>query len=131
MTDILRQGVPRACHTVKPHDEPHLQQICDGLLAAANERLVREYPFVRWASRMTKPDWSVEDLRLWVELKYVRKSSDIRAITEAIAADITKYGDSGRRTLFIVYDPAAHVVEREDFTIQIEKHGGNLVRFIG
>lgn len=59
----------------------------------------REFPFLRWGSTATKPDWSAEEFCLWVELKYVREKSDIPPITEAIAADITNYGDNERRVL--------------------------------
>jgi hypothetical protein len=54
---------------------------------------------------MTKPDWSDESAAVWIELKYIRRSSDVRKATEEIAADITKYGDNERRTLFAIYDP--------------------------
>ncbi len=126
---ILEAGLPRACKSQKPKDEPRLQEICDGILAGSGEDLVREFPFVRWSSSMTKPDWSDEATKVWVELKYVRKKGDIKVITEDIAADITKYGDNGRRTLFVVYDPqhlipddrgfAAPAAERKDMMMRI------------
>ena len=90
VTELLQGGLPTACKSHKPENEPHLQQICDGILNAHNGTLVREFPFVRWGSSLTKPDWSVEELRFSVELKYVRKKEDIRKIGAAIAEDITK-----------------------------------------
>jgi hypothetical protein len=84
---------------------------------------------MRWGPVSTKPDWSSEELRLWVELKYVRRKADIRPISEDIAADITKYGDNRRRVLFVVYDPkhlvadekqfAAPVAARDDMYLQV------------
>jgi len=64
---------------------------------------------------MTKPDWSDERANVWVELKYVRKKTDIKSISEDIAADITKYGDNGRRTLFVVYDPQHLISDDQQF----------------
>ena len=125
---ILDRGLPAACASQRPENELRLQEICDGLLRAADESLVREYPFLRWASRMAKPDWSAPPLL--VELKYVRTSSDIRKISEEIAADITKYGDSDRRTLFVVYDPNHHIIDEQNFSIDIQRHEGNLVKII-
>ncbi len=126
---LLRAGVPVACKTHKPKDEPHLQEICDGILRGQDGDLLREFPFMRWGPVSTKPDWSSEELRLWVELKYVRQKSDIRTISEDIAADITKYGDNRRRVLFVVYDPkhlvtdekgfAAPVVARDDMYLHV------------
>lgn len=128
--DMLQKGLPRACKSNKPKDEKHLQEICDGILKSNDGELEREYPFMPWASVLTKPDWSVEELCLWVELKYVRKAKDIHAITEAIAADITKYGDNGRRVLFAVYDPSHLVVDENKFSRDISARETMFVRFI-
>jgi hypothetical protein len=127
---LLQEALPRACKTHAPKDEPHLQEICDAILAADDEVLVREFPFLRWSSGLTKPDWSAEQLGMWIELKYIRKKADIRPISEAIAADITKYGDNSRRTLFVVYDPKHLVVDERSFAAEIMAHEGMRVAFI-
>jgi Queuosine biosynthesis protein QueC len=112
---ILTKGVPTICQKRKPDDEPEFQQICDGLLKGSDAKLVREFPFMRWSSTLTKPDWSHEPLRVWVEAKYIRKKRDIHQISEAISSDITKYGDSERRTLFVIYDPHHLVLDDRQF----------------
>ena len=58
IAQLLKAGVPKACMTHKPKDEPHLQQICDGILQGRYDDLTREFPFMRWSSSFTKPDWS-------------------------------------------------------------------------
>ena len=75
VAEILQRGLPTICQKQKPKKEPQLQEICDGLLKAANINLSREYPFMRWAWGTTKPDWSSEPHQLWLELKYVRKTA--------------------------------------------------------
>lgn len=127
--NLLAAGLPKACRTRKPVDEPHLQEICDGILAAHDMDLVREFPFMRWSSSMTKPDWSVEAFSLWIELKYVRKKADIRPITAAVAEDITKYGDNKRRVLYVVYDPL-HLVDQQQFAEPIIRRPEMMVRFV-
>ncbi len=129
IVDILRAGLPAMCKTEKPATEPRLQELCDGLLKAAGERLTREFPFMEWGSSKTKPDWSDERLALWVELKYVREKKDVGPIAGAIAEDITRYGDVGRRVLFVVYDPQ-HLLDEEAFAEPIEKHRDMFVRFV-
>ena len=129
IVEHLRLGVPRACQSEKPKNEPHLQEICDGILQAQRDDLQREFPFLKWSASATKPDWSAEELGLWVELKYVRKKPGTRQITEDIAADITKYGDNERHVLFVVYDPDHLVVDEQQFSKQITEHG-MLVNFI-
>jgi hypothetical protein len=59
-----------------------------------------------------------------------RKKADVHPITEAIASDITKYGDNNRRAFFVVYDPAHHVVDEADFSKQILKRPTMRVHFI-
>jgi hypothetical protein len=127
---LLRAGVPTACKTHKPKDEPHLQEICDGILRGQDGDLLREFPFMRWGPVSTKPDWSSEELRLWVELKYVRQKSDIRTISEDIAADITKYGDNRRRVLFVVYDPEHLVTEEKAFAAPMTARSDMYMHFI-
>lgn len=82
-------------------------------------RLVHEFPFMQWSSVLTKPDWFVESLGVVVEAKYIRKRDDIRPISEAIAADITKYGDNNYRVLFIIYDPHHLVADDAVFAAPI------------
>jgi hypothetical protein len=120
---LLANGVPRACRTEKPQNELRLQEICDGILNAHREDLDREFPFVPWSASTTKPDWSMEAMKFWIEAKYVRDRSNIRQITEDIAADITKYGDNGRKVLYFVYDPNHLVVDEASFAEDILKHG--------
>ena len=128
--EMLTRGLPLACESVKPQNEPHLQEICDGILQAQRNDLIREFPFMKWSASATKPDWSHEESQLWVELKYVREKRNIRNITEDIAADITKYGDNNRRTLFVVYDPHHLVGDERKFAEDIEAHANMRVGFV-
>lgn len=128
--NLLNQSVPIACSTEKPSNEKRLQEICDSILVGHNYELVREYPFMRWASKLTKPDWSNEQLNVWIELKYIRKKTDIIQITEDIAADITKYGDNHRYTLFVIYDPSHLIVEDNEFRKTFKKHNTFRIEFI-
>lgn len=128
--ELLQKGIPTACKTHKPRNEPHLQEICDGILQAHDSTLVREFPFMRWSSCSTKPDWSAEDLQLWIELKYVRKKQDILPITKDIAEDITKYGDNNRRVLYVVYDPFHLIVNENQFSEPISQREFMKIHFI-
>ena len=130
IADLLENGLPKSCKTHKPKNEPHLQEICDGILSAHDGQLAREFPFLRWGSNLTKPDWSAEDLRLWVELKYVRKQGDVRQIGAAIAEDITKYGDNQRNVVYVVYDPSHIITDEREFAEPIVSRETMQVRFI-
>jgi 7-cyano-7-deazaguanine synthase in queuosine biosynthesis len=128
--DVLAKSIPIMCHSAKPKNEPLLQELCDGALSGHELDLRREYPFLRWASVRTKPDWSAERLSLWIELKYVRTAGDRVKVTDAIAADITKYGVNGRRTLYVIYDPSRHLHDDAEVEADITRHAGMFVRII-
>ena len=127
---LLTNGLPVACKSVKPKNEPHLQEICDGILRPTT---TNSYPSSRSCGG-ARPRPSQTGRRrkfcLWVELKYVREKLDIRPITEAIASDITKYGDNERRVLYVVYDPRHLVTDERAFAAPIERRPTMLVRFI-
>lgn len=127
--DVLQAGIPSACKTVKPKNEPQLQEIAEGILKGHVE-LQREFPFLQWSAVSTKPDFSMDEIDFWVELKYVRKKTDIRQITEDIAADITKYGDGQQRALFVVYDPRHLISDDDEFAEEIIRRPTMRVRFI-
>ena len=127
---LLNQSIPLACATEKPSNEKRLQELCDSILVGHDYELIREFPFLRWASRLTKPDWSNEQLSVWVELKYIRQKTDINQITEDIAADITKYGDNNRFTIFIIYDPSHLLVEENEFRITFKKYSFIRIEFV-
>ncbi len=125
ITQCLQDGLPAACSANMPKTEPDLQAICDGLLKSAGHNLEREFPYALWGLAGTKPDWSSEKSRLWIELKYIRKNSATPTkINDAIASDIVKYGDNGVRVLFVVYDPSRLIVNDARFVDPIEKHVG-------
>jgi hypothetical protein len=128
--DLLANAVPISCQTNKPLNEKHLQEICDGILKGHDIDLVREFPFLRWSSSLTKPDWSTGLRELWVEAKYVRKKEDIGQITEAIAADITKYGDNVKYVLFVVYDPSHAIADEGTFAQPIRSRSNMFARMI-
>lgn len=128
--EVLAAGLPAACQTTKPNDEPRLQELCDGLLRAADEKLTREYPLMAWGSSKTKADWSKPGTALWVELKYVRARKDVGVVSRAIAQDITTYGDLGRKVVFVVYDPSRHVIDEQEFAEPVASRLGMFLRVI-
>lgn len=125
IVECLQRGLPPMCKSGRPKTEPDLQCWCDGLLKSGDLKLQREFPFARWGIVGTKPDWSEEEINLWVELKYARKNSASPGrISEDIAADITKYGDAGKRVLFVTFDPDRLIPDDEDFMAPIIEHNG-------
>jgi hypothetical protein len=130
LVNLLQVGVPIICKNDPPQNEPRLQTICHGILQAHDPDLEKEFPFMRWSVSATKPDWSKESLGLWIELKYIRQTTDIGRITRDIAEDITKYGDNERHVSFVVYDPKHLITNEDQFAEPILKREGMMVHFI-
>lgn len=128
--DLLLAGLPIAFEKDKPEKESQMQRISDSILQGHHLDLVREYPFLRWSSVLVKPDWSGEEFELLIEAKLVKNKRDLHRISEEIAADITKYGDSGQHVLFVVYDPTHCILKDEQFIEPILKRDSMHVRLI-
>lgn len=131
VSGIFRKGIPPACRSKKPDREARLQELCEGILKSADAKLAREFPFVRWSFAHTKPDFSSEYFGIWIEIKYVRQSQGPAKITDDIASDLTKYGDSGARVLFVIYDPERLITDDDEFLEPIlrrEQMGATIIR---
>jgi 7-cyano-7-deazaguanine synthase in queuosine biosynthesis len=129
--DLLEKGIGLACETHLPKDEPHLQQICDGILQAHENLLTREFPFMRWSTGYTKADWSANEVKnLQIEAKYVRAKNDLSKIRKDIAEDITKYSDNGQRVLFFIYDPHRYITKEEEFSEPVTRRDTMIIRFL-
>jgi hypothetical protein len=130
ITGLLQQGLPRACKSRKPNNEPELQEISDGILNAHDNDLVREFPYLRWNGVSAKPDWSADVVGLLVEMKYVRTKKDIGPISEAISSDITKYGDNEQRVLYVVYNPNHLITDDGAFSKPVQQRPAMMMRFV-
>lgn len=130
LVDMLRIGLPKICETDKPDNELRLQEICDGILTSNGDILVREFPYMCWGSNTTKPDWMAAESGLLVELKYVRRKSGISKISKDIAEDLTKYGDNGRRVLFVVYDPDRVIIDEAAFMEPVQRREDMLISIL-
>ena len=127
---LLQAGLPRACASEKPKTEPRLQELCDGILAGCNAQLIREYPQMRWGAVGTKPDWSAEEHGTLGGDQVCAHKKDILPITEAIAADITKYGDNNRHVVFVVYDPHHLVLDEQRFAEPVHRRETMMICFV-
>jgi hypothetical protein len=126
---ILQVALPKVFKSQPPNNEARLQEVIDGMLTSFGAKQVREYPFMRWASVLTKPDWYIEALTVLIEAKFVRKGEK-RRISEEIAADITKYGANRQNVLFLVYDPDRAITDDEEFISAIEERDGMMAAIL-
>lgn len=110
-----------------PKDEADLQRLIDGLASAAELRLHREVPTVRFGVVRTIPDFSrsSDDVGpdLYIEVKLVREKRQVGGVTDEMLADIPKYTDAGRSVLFLVFDSGGFITDDEAFAAPLTAAG--------
>ena len=97
-------AIPEAYDHEKPKHENALNDLINAILMADRSDYEREFPYFKFSISKTIPDHSFTDIDLLIEAKYLRKNTAKSAITDGIAADLTKYPED-KHKLFVVYDP--------------------------
>jgi hypothetical protein len=122
--------VPKAFRSCAAKDEPHLQDIAEAVIGAAQQSLRREFPLLPFGAVLTKPDFSAVKDPLFVEMKYPRNRGDLRRITTEMSSRVTVYRDQGASVLFVVYDPNRMILDDQDFVGTYERHKGIWVAMV-
>jgi hypothetical protein len=125
----LEAALPVAFQRNRPKNENDLNDKISALLKAAGEKFEREHPSIRFGLATTIPDHSAINEELLIETKYLRGSTSPSVASEAIAADLTKYG-SVIHLLCIVYDPDRGISDDEAFRKSFEATGRCSVKII-
>jgi hypothetical protein len=117
-----------------PKDEDELQRLIDGIASAAELRLAREVPTIRFGVVRTRPDFSRDAAEnatdLYVEVKLVREKRQVGSATDQMLADIPKYTANGRSALFLVFDAAGCIDDDEAFAAPLVSAGRARVHLI-
>ena len=91
----------------------------------------REYPAVRFSFSTVVPDHSSKnaDSDLFIEAKYIRRSTPPSKVTDQLAADIMKY-PPGAYKLFVIYDPERRIKDDSGFKRDFEKRSNSTICII-
>ncbi len=116
----LTTAIPEACNHAKPGHENSLNDIINALLLAEREDYEREFPALRFSIARVIPDHSFAGIDLLIEAKYLRGKTAKSAITDGIAADITKY-PIDKHKLFVIYDPERKIPNDDNFRRDFEQ----------
>lgn len=115
----LGRAIPTLYQTNRPANEKELNDAVEAILNADRPEIEREHPTVRFGLAKAVPDHS--RYGLFVECKYIRGGTSPSKVTEAMAADITKYRPN--YVLFLVYDPERAIHDDQLFMSSIEDTG--------
>lgn len=119
---LMEHHVPKAFRSRAAADEPHLQDIAEAVLGAAQQPLRREFPLLPFGAVTTKPDFSDANDPLFVEMKYPRNRGDLRRISTEMTSRVVIYRDQGASVLFVVYDPNRTILDDQEFVGAYERH---------
>lgn len=87
-----------------PSSEKAVQDAIENILNALGVSFVRDREVAPVGGKAFKPDFTVGELNLALEVKLAKESHGVPAIQEEIAADISAYRTKWRRLIFVIYD---------------------------
>jgi hypothetical protein len=128
IADQLAIALPSMSKTEPLKNENDLNNKVRGFLEANEEKIKSEFPACTFACARVIPDHSVDN-NLLIESKYPRKGKSLSALTDEIAADITKYPETAF-ILFLVYDPNRRIPNDAKFCTDIESKRDCLVKIV-
>lgn len=103
LEENIRRKLRKCIHSDQ-FDEKYIQDGLSGLLSVLEYLFNRENVGVPHATKMRKPDFTVESLNLAIEVKLLQKKERLGQIIEEIGADIQAYKKKYNRILFVIYD---------------------------
>jgi len=113
--------IPTSFKSNKPNHENSLNDVINAHLQNEGPDYEREFPTVKYSFGTAIPDHSFEAYDLFIEAKYIKKTTAKSRITDEIAADITKY-PADKMKLFVIYDPEAKIIDQNQFKNSFQRH---------
>lgn len=103
--------------------EADVQDLLYVALKPAFPEMVYEEPTKKGAAGYSIGDFSIESLKLILEVKYVVSREDVKAKAREISEDIWKYADQTdcENVIFFVYDPRTLIPDRVNFAASFRR----------
>ena len=120
--ELLSPAIGGMFGTNPPKDEADLNTKIGTLLSSHEIDLRREHPAVSFAGHHTVPDHGGDKSDVLIEAKYLRGATSPTRISDAMAADVTKYPQD-RHILFVIYDPQRMIRDDPVFKSDFESLG--------
>lgn len=119
ISETISASLPIAFQNRQPVNEHEVQDQVEALLKDHSDKLIREFPHIRFALSKSVPDFSRKDTGLYIEIKYTRGKTTPSKVNGEIAEDCTKY-PANVFLLFIVYDPERRIKDKMKFASDFE-----------
>jgi 7-cyano-7-deazaguanine synthase in queuosine biosynthesis len=119
VTKALGQGLPVTFQTHSPGNEREVQDAAEAILASDKSPWLREGPLLPFTVVKTKPDFSTETPRFFIEIKYPKSRERLNHVVTEITSRITVYRKQGASVLFLTYDPHRVIADDARFVSDI------------
>ena len=113
----------------KPANERQVQDALENLLIGADVAYGREVDSIEYSSKTYKPDFSLKQMNLAVEIKLCGREERERGLIAEINDDILAYKTKYQNLLFIIYD-LGFIRDKDRFCSSFEEHENVTVRVI-
>lgn len=114
-TGVLETGLPLAFSSHMPEDEHEVQDVAEALLVNQATKWLREGPLLPSSVVKTKPDFSVEEPRFFIEMKYPKDRGRLNGVITEIPSRIHLFASQGASVLFAIHDPARVIASDKQF----------------
>jgi hypothetical protein len=111
----LSPRLREAFRAKEPDDERELQDQAEIILRAARYELDREAPEFTFSIVKTRPDFSLPELDLFLEMKLLKEAKNRVQVVDGILADIQKYGKKCAGMLFLVFQTKPFICDLGEF----------------
>jgi 7-cyano-7-deazaguanine synthase in queuosine biosynthesis len=98
-----------------PDDEGELQNQAEVILKAAGHTVDREAPQFTFSIVKTRPDFSLPEKDVFLEVKLLREGKNRVQVIDGILADIPKYQKKCEGMLFLVFQTGAIICDMKEF----------------
>ena len=122
LCELLNPAIGKMFGANPPKNESDLNTKIGTLLSSHEIDLRSEHPVVSFAGGHTVPDHGEDNSDVVIETKYLRGATSRTKVSDAMAADMTKYPQD-RHILFVVYDPQRMITDDQTFARDFESLG--------
>jgi len=117
--EATSRGVPLAFQSHEADSEREVQDAVEAILRTDPSPWLREGPLLPFSVVTTKPDFSQEGPRIFIEVKYPKARERLNSVITEVTSRITVYRHQGAAALFLVYDPNRTIRDDERFLADI------------
>ena len=121
--ELLNPAIGRMFGANPPKDEADLNTKIGTLLSSHEIDLRSEHPAVSFAGRHTVPDHGGDNSDVLIEAKYLRGATSPTKVSDAMAADVTKYPQDRHISVRRVFDPQRMIIDDQVFKRDFESLG--------